>query len=169
MCSPEVSFCISKTIVSDSSELNTVKQGREEWRSKCSKISVGRKRSRQNFFFPQIQNVSMTFFFLIEISQSYSTLPYHSVADYWKPFPRGLGCCLRGSLLFVCSVLKELWRYIHKQWGEELGVKRVYWISTFNDAVPIKRKTIVTFQNTTYVRIFPGAGRAKKVVNYPPT
>ena len=117
MCSPVFLFCISKTIVTDRSELNTVKQGREEWRSKCSKISVGRKRSRQNFFFStRYLNVPWHFFFGKK-KPIFFCFPHHSVADYWKPFPRGLGCCLRDSVLFVCSVLKELWRYcIHKHW-----------------------------------------------------
>ena len=137
--SPVFSFCICWTIVSDSSELNTVKQGREEWRSKCSKISVGRNRSRHNFFFSTNTKYvnrrnKKEYIFFCKLCLIFSPFLHHSVADYWKPFPRGLGCCLRDSLLFVCSVLKETRLHSQTVGGEELKVKRVYWISTCNDA-----------------------------------
>ena len=112
MCSPEVSFCISKTIVSDSSELNTVKQGREEWRSKCSKISVGRNRSRHNFFFSTNTKYvnrwnKKKHNFFVKCVWSFPLFFIIQLLTIENHFPRGLGCCLRDSLLFVCSVLKE--------------------------------------------------------------
>ena len=122
-------YCIPTTIVSDSSELNIVKQGREEWTSKCSKISDGGKRSRQNFFFHKYKLSwclleTHTFMRLILVCFS-----RYSV-DYWKPFPAGLGC-LRESVLFVCSVFKELSATFTN--SGNLKVKRVYWISVCND------------------------------------
>ena len=91
--SPVFSFCICWTIVSDSSELNTVKQGREEWRSKCSKISVGRNRSRHNFFFSTNTKYvnrwnKKKHNFFCKMCLIFSPFLHHSVADYWKPFPQ---------------------------------------------------------------------------------
>ena len=135
--SPVFSFCICWTIVSDSSELNTVKQGREEWRSKCSKISVGRNRSRHNFFFSTNTKYvnrrnKKEYIFFVNCVWSFPLFFIIQLLTIENHFPRGLGCCLRDSLLFVCSVLKET--RLHSQTGEELKVKRVYWISTCNDA-----------------------------------
>ena len=110
--SPEVSFCISKTIVSDSSELNTVKQGREEWRSKCSKISVGRKRSRQNFFF---STNTKYWIFLYKVT-IFLVIPLLTIENH---FPEGLDVVWEiRSYLFVQS-----WRnsatFTNSGWGVE--------------------------------------------------